>query len=456
MPNVSVTYTFSNGTAADATQVNQNYTDIINGTSDSTKDFSINALTVAGAASFGGNVTLGNLSGDDITFTGSLAATIPIKTNNSFDIGSSTLGLAGVYLGSAGGLTTRLVGGATGSSYSFTFPVSGGTSGYFLKTNGSGTTSWASVGGPEQASNYALTASVAASALTVALKGANGSDPSSTNSVDIAFRNATAATGTPSIVSCTSAVSVVVSSGSTLGHVSAVNQHLYVYAINNAGTVELAVCGSRLDEGSVHTTTAEGGAGAADSSTTLYSTNARVGVAIRLLGRLKSNQAAAGTWATAISEISLFPSSRNAQPRSEVWVYSNGATNYGSTNTKIRRFGTTGKSIGGAITYADSATDGGSFTINEDGIYSVHYSDRFTGVEIGGISVNSNQLTTSINSITLGHRRAVGISSGANDTLDVHTTLFLSAGDVLRAHTSGVAADGTDDCNHVRIIKIAD
>jgi hypothetical protein len=118
----SVTYTFSNSTTADATQVNQNFTDVINGLTDGTKDLSISALTCAGAATLNGAVTLGNASSDDITVTGSLASTVAIKTNNSFNIGSATLGLAGIYLGSSGGFTTRLVGAAT-ASYTLTLPV---------------------------------------------------------------------------------------------------------------------------------------------------------------------------------------------------------------------------------------------------------------------------------------------------------------------------------------------
>ncbi len=64
----SYTYTLTNGTTADASQVQQNFTDIRNGVTDSTKDLSISALTCAGSVTFNGNVTLGNASGDDITF----------------------------------------------------------------------------------------------------------------------------------------------------------------------------------------------------------------------------------------------------------------------------------------------------------------------------------------------------------------------------------------------------
>lgn len=122
MASPSVTYTFANSTTADATQVNQNFTDLINGITDGTKDLSVSALTCAGNATFNGNTTIGNSSGDDLSITSSLASSISIKTNNSFNIGSATLGLASIYLGASGGFTTRLVAAAT-SSYTITLPV---------------------------------------------------------------------------------------------------------------------------------------------------------------------------------------------------------------------------------------------------------------------------------------------------------------------------------------------
>lgn len=44
----SVTYTFANSTTADATQVNQNFTDLVNGLSDGTKDINVAQVTAAG------------------------------------------------------------------------------------------------------------------------------------------------------------------------------------------------------------------------------------------------------------------------------------------------------------------------------------------------------------------------------------------------------------------------
>lgn len=70
MPSPSFTYTLTNGTTADADQVMQNFNDILNGVTDGTKDLSIAALTVAGTATFNGNINLGNSGSDTITVTG--------------------------------------------------------------------------------------------------------------------------------------------------------------------------------------------------------------------------------------------------------------------------------------------------------------------------------------------------------------------------------------------------
>jgi hypothetical protein len=156
-------------------------------------------------------------------------------------------------------------------------------------------------------SNLGLAASVGSNALTIALKDSSGSDPSAGSPVKVGFRNATSATGQYAQVSTTGAVSLVISSGSTLGHTSAVAEYVYVYAISNSGTLELAASSNLYDDGSIVTTTAEGGAGAADSRTAIYSATARSNVALRLIGRIQSTQATAGTWATAVSEISLYP-----------------------------------------------------------------------------------------------------------------------------------------------------
>jgi hypothetical protein len=103
-------------------------------------------------------------------------------------------------------------------------------------------------------------------------------------------------------------VSVGLSAGSTAGFSSGIADALYVYAINYAGTIELAWrTDAILDTSTLQSTTAEGGAGAADSRNVLYSTTARSNVPVRLIGRIDISQATAGNWVTAPTAISVAP-----------------------------------------------------------------------------------------------------------------------------------------------------
>ena len=141
-----------------------------------------------------------------------------------------------------------------------------------------------------------IAASVGSSALTVTL-----------NPTTLDFRSSTLSSGTVNTRTISSAISLVISSGSTLGTVSAQQSRIVVLAIDNAGTVELAAVniagGNDLSETGLISTTAEGGAGAADSANVIYSTTARTNVPYRVVGYVESTQATAGTWATAPSTI---------------------------------------------------------------------------------------------------------------------------------------------------------
>jgi hypothetical protein len=141
-----------------------------------------------------------------------------------------------------------------------------------------------------------ITASAAASALTITL-----------NPTSLDFRSATLGSGTVNTRQISTAISLTISSGSTLGTVSAQQSRIVVLAIDNAGTIELAAVnisgGTNLTETNLISTTAEGGAGAADSASTVYSTTARTSVPYRVVGYVESTQATAGTWATAPSTI---------------------------------------------------------------------------------------------------------------------------------------------------------
>ena len=140
-----------------------------------------------------------------------------------------------------------------------------------------------------------ISASVASSALTI-----------SASALSLDFRSTTLGSGTVTTVSGTPA-NLVITHGSTLGTVSAIQSRIAVLAINNAGSIELAAVnisgGNDLSETGLISTTAEGGAGAADSANVIYSATARTNLAYRVIGYVESTQATAGTWATAPSTI---------------------------------------------------------------------------------------------------------------------------------------------------------
>jgi hypothetical protein len=165
-----------------------------------------------------------------------------------------------------------------------------------------------SASNPYKISNCSLAASVGSSALTIALKDEDGSDPAGGSPCTVTFRNATATTGTYADVSATAATSVVVSNGSSLGCTASSQCVLYVYAVNDAGTLVLGVInGGVLDEGSTQSSTTEGAAGGADSAYVLYTTTGVSGKAVRLLGRVTVTPAASHAWTNAAAEISNAP-----------------------------------------------------------------------------------------------------------------------------------------------------
>lgn len=121
---------------------------------------------------------------------------------------------------------------------------------------------------------------------------------------------------------------------------------------------------------------------------------------------------------------------------------------HASTNTRIRRFSTVYLNTGTAISYADSATLGALFTINEIGLYEIFYQDVYstTAYTKFGASLNSNQLTTDIDSISVASRIFCASVGGAANTGDVNAAsriMLLNPGDLIRPHTLGSALTST-------------
>lgn len=193
--------------------------------------------------------------------------------------------------------------------------------------------------------NLTITTSVGSNALTIAVKTKAGTDPSSTDPCVVNMRSSTLTDSGYNVRTITAATSLVISSGSTLGHASNIPQHIFVYLIDNAGTLELAASNLPPDYPGVFgkarlvSTTAEGGAGAADSATGVYSTTARSNVAWICVAKILTTQTTAGTWAAAITQIDqapfVIPSNIFSAYRSSAQTFAHGTTAKVSYSTEL-------------------------------------------------------------------------------------------------------------------------
>jgi hypothetical protein len=131
------------------------------------------------------------------------------------------------------------------------------------------------------------------------------------------------------------------------------------------------------------------------------------------------------------------------------------ANGNGSTNTAIRRFSTVVTNVGSDITYADSATLGATFTINNAGVYAISYTDNLGNANEIGLSLNSSQLSTSILSITAADRLKSATTGGLAFSQCADWTGYLSAGAVIRAHGAVSPAVGTNALANFTIARVS-
>lgn len=304
--------------------------------------------------------------------------------------------------------------------------------------------------------NLGFNVSFGAGAMTIALKQKNGTaDPTGSSPVKIAMRNGSQIVGGFNYRSIAAALSLVISSGSTLGTVDGEESRVYLYAIEDgSGGIELAASLKLFSEADLITTTAEGGAGAADDAEVIYSTTARTDSPLQLLGYIISTQTTAGTWAQTPDNLWVGREPVRAQPLS---FYVHTGNDLGSVNTRIRRWSTIDHdNIGEYITYVDSATLGGSWTCIKKCSVVANYTEQVNGAthRLFGFSKNSSQLSTDILIITLTDVVSCGQVDGAagTDTMgDSCATVELFPGDVLRGHVQQTSATNFNTRSHVRM-----
>ena len=163
--------------------------------------------------------------------------------------------------------------------------------------------------------NGTITESNGSNAVTFSVKTLAGNDPSATDPVLVAFRNSTAGNGNYVYRTITSALSLTVSSGSTLGTSNGVPCRLWLVIFDDGGTLRLGVINCKsgsniypLGQSPRVSSTAEGGAGAADSAHVFYTGTAVTTKAYTILGYVDylSGLATAGSWNVSPDTIQLF------------------------------------------------------------------------------------------------------------------------------------------------------
>lgn len=173
--------------------------------------------------------------------------------------------------------------------------------------------------------NLTLSLTVAANALTIALKDRDGSDPSAASPCSIPFRNVTVATGDFTVRNVTAASSLVVSYSSTLGTRNGVPFRLWIVLFDDGGTLRLGVInclstvsggGSGSDVSAIYplggwpvaSSTAEAGSPSAGSAGTFYTGVAVAAKVYAVLGYAtwEAGLAAAGTWSSGPTRVQLF------------------------------------------------------------------------------------------------------------------------------------------------------
>lgn len=165
--------------------------------------------------------------------------------------------------------------------------------------------------------NGTIVPSVSGSALTFTVETYAGAVPSVADPVGFVFRDATLANGDYSVIWVTAALSTTIPSGSTVGSANATPFKPWVTAVNDAGTVSLAVINCfNATTNDIYPLSGEGvvtvaayGAGA-NSVATFYGTAGHTNVPYSILGyatyETGSTLATAGTYATPPTRMVLY------------------------------------------------------------------------------------------------------------------------------------------------------
>jgi hypothetical protein len=261
------------------------------------------AITLAGGGTNNSGLTASNggIVWSDASKLNVLAGTV--TANQCLLSGSSA---APSWGSCAGGSTVNSIAGNTGA-FTLAAGVTNSTNQIQLDGNYTGFA----------LSNCTLAASVATNILTVALKTNSGVDPSATSPCYLNYRNATAATGSTSLVAQTAALSITTNAvGATLGSFNSNTPfRFWVVVFNNSGTNVLSLINCTgtgqifpLDESTPQTSVAM--SASATSAGVFYTPNGTTVTngAFRILGYVEyaTGLTTAGTYASGPTKIQVF------------------------------------------------------------------------------------------------------------------------------------------------------
>jgi len=168
-------------------------------------------------------------------------------------------------------------------------------------------------------SNLGIACSVSGNDLTISLKQGDGSsDPSATNPVTIGFP--TSGTGTASFVTLavTSALSVTVPSGATLGLNSGSNGFIYIYAVDVSGSVILGVNSVLVPDGPYNLSAL--GTGSDSAAASCYTSSGSAG-RTRVIARIGYNTCPNGSYGTPDSVVIGNQSSLRLTPNTNGYLF---------------------------------------------------------------------------------------------------------------------------------------
>lgn len=230
--------------------------------------------------------------------------------------------------------------------------------------------------------------------MKISLKTKGGSDPSAGDKVTVNFRNVGDASYTHRSV--TSALDVTVTDGSKVGLQNGELAYLYVYLIDNGGTVVMGVSANIYPDNSVQTTVAEGGAGAADAKDPIYTASALTDKVIRHIGILKVERNGSGFWQTP-EDIQTVPFT-TYRPLHCILRYTGGAWQFIDTASHTHQGVTTVSTSTSAavVNFNFTALNVGFFQVTNDETYALAGIQVGASVGLSSATLNFSQVSKEV------------------------------------------------------------